>query len=60
MVGMIWRPQQIIPGGDLVEGNKIGQNHLAGGGKMVLCHNLFTQFAPTGRKMSRYVPIFVL
>lgn len=35
MVGMIWRPQQIIPGGDLVGVNKIGRDHLAGAGKMV-------------------------
>lgn len=31
---------------DFVEGNKIGWNHLAGGGKMVAVHRMFTFASP--------------
>ena len=48
------------PGGDLVEVNKIGQNHLAEGGKMVLCHKLFTFESPYRRKIRRFKTVLVL
>lgn len=33
-------------GGDLVEVNKIGHDHLAEGGKIVVCHKVFTIKGP--------------
>lgn len=34
------------PNSDLVEVNKIGKEHLAGGGKMVAVHRMFTFASP--------------
>lgn len=34
------------PDSDLVEGNKIGRDHLAGGGKMGAVHRMFTFASP--------------
>lgn len=48
------------PGGDLVEVNKIGQNHLAEGGKKVLCHKLFTFESPYRRKIRRFKTVLVV
>ena len=45
---------------DLVEVNKIGQNHLAEGGKKVLCHKLFTFESPYRRKIRRFKTVLVL
>lgn len=48
------------PGGDLVEVNKIEQGHLAEGGKMVLCHKLFTFESQNRRKIRRYKTVLVV
>lgn len=48
------------PGGDPVEVNKIGRDHLAEGGKMVLCHKLFTFESPYRRKIRRFKTVLVV
>lgn len=48
------------PGGDLVEVNKIGHDHLAESGKMVLCHKLFTFESPYRRKIRRFKTVLVV
>ncbi len=45
---------------DFVEGNKIGWNHLAEDGKMVLCHKLFTFESPYRRKIRRFKTVLVV